>query len=242
MKYEENWIGLIAPIKDGRCVIKTSGTPHPRRNASGIFPCERTSVSMPTVLGPSWWYRFQPLDLRQIHVGEVRTSAPGPVEIGPDEAGLAEVGPVEVGPAEVGPVEVSKDEGGPAEVGPAEVGPAEGGPAKVGLAEVGPAEVGPDEVGPAEVGLTERRNLLARLPTPIPFCDPFQSSLEQPQCLVAVHSHDLPATVDRLDYRGAWTWRRGPTPRSLPRRRGRTIPPCGWVGHQIPAGSPPGSA
>src|SRR5512135_3375153 len=129
--------------------------------------------------------RFQPPDLRQINVGEVRTSAPGPVEIGPDEAGLAEVGPAEVGPAEVGP-----DEVGPAEVGLAEVGPAEGGPAKVGLAEVGPAEVGPDEVGPAEVGLTERRNLLARLPTPIPFRDP--SSLEQPQRLVAVHSHDLP--------------------------------------------------
>ena len=57
-----------------------------------------------------------------------------------------------------------------------------------GQGQIGPAEVGPVEVGPVEV-----RDPLARLPTPIPFRDPFWPSLEQPQRLVTVHDFDLPA-------------------------------------------------
>jgi hypothetical protein len=52
----------------------------------------------------------------------------------------------------------------------------------------------PLEVGPAaEVSPGEVRNLLARVPPPIPFRDPVRPSPEQPHRLVTVHDFDLPA-------------------------------------------------
>jgi hypothetical protein len=40
----------MAPKSDGRNSISSSGMPQPRRNAAGILPLERTSVSTPTML------------------------------------------------------------------------------------------------------------------------------------------------------------------------------------------------
>src|SRR5262249_11482705 len=60
MKHEQNWIGLIEPIREGRYSIKASGTPQLRRNGVGIFPSERKSVSVSIVLGPPWRTESRP--------------------------------------------------------------------------------------------------------------------------------------------------------------------------------------
>ena len=79
-----------------------------------------------------------------------------------------------------------------ARTAPRRLAPTEVGHGEVGLEEVGHGEVGLEEAGHGEVGFDEVRDSLARLPTPIPFRDPFLSCPEQSQRLVTVHGNDLP--------------------------------------------------
>ena len=185
-------------MMDGRYAIRVSGTPHPRRNASGIFPWERNSVSMPTVLGPPWKIPPRPL------VPEKSTSA----KTVRQHAASRGFAPLNSGHIEIGMSQV--------------------GTRKVGLGEDRPAEIGSagDRLGGvdgAKVGPTEVRDRLALRSTAIPLPDALPPPLEQFESLVAIHVGDpyneffdarnprlnLPETTRRIEV----PWRTKPMPR-----------------------------
>ena len=190
-----------------------SGTPHPRRNASGIFPRERTSVSTPTVLGPSCLIDSRPFTSERSTSPKTVPLHACTAEVGPAEVGPAEVGTAEVGPAEVGPAEV-----GPAEVGPAEVGP-EVGPRRSAALRWAPRRSAPPRSAPPRSGISSacsRRRFHSRIPSrPAP---------EQSDGLVAVHVVAPPLGRPKQDPRaGALLPGGDPGPGTGPGRFGESV-------------------